>query len=81
MSSKPEAFTAAEAAELFQSYYTTGDFPSKYRLRPIEAYDADGAYLPGTCRAKEQVIRTPRRVRIEDAVDGDQFQTDAVSDR
>jgi hypothetical protein len=45
MISKPEVFTADEAAELFHSYYTTGAIPSKYTLRPIEGYGADGAYL------------------------------------
>jgi hypothetical protein len=45
MISKPEVFTADEPAELFHNYYTTGEIPSKYTLRPIEGYRDDGAYL------------------------------------
>jgi hypothetical protein len=45
MISRPEVFTADEAAELFYSYYTTGDIPSEYTLRPIEGYRDDGVYL------------------------------------
>jgi hypothetical protein len=45
MISKPEVFTADEAAELFDNYYTTGEIPSGYTLRPIEGYRDDGEYL------------------------------------
>jgi hypothetical protein len=45
MISKPEVFTADEAAELFHTYYTTGEIPSKYTLRLIEGYGADGKFL------------------------------------
>jgi hypothetical protein len=40
-----EVFTADEPAELFHNYYTTGEIPSKYTLRPIEGYRDNGAYL------------------------------------
>jgi hypothetical protein len=53
MISKPEVFTADEAAELFHSYYVTGDLPSKYALRPIEGYSDDGAYLAIPARRTE----------------------------
>jgi hypothetical protein len=46
MVSEPEVFIADEAAELFESYYTTGDIPSKYWLRPVDGYDEDGTYIP-----------------------------------
>jgi hypothetical protein len=42
MISKPEVFTADEAVELFQSYYTTGDIPSNYTLRHIETQPQTG---------------------------------------
>ncbi|MFN3006626.1 hypothetical protein [Mycolicibacterium wolinskyi] len=36
-----EVFDAEEAADLFYTYYTTGDIPHDYTLRPLEAYTAD----------------------------------------
>jgi hypothetical protein len=40
--SRPELFEAEEAAELFLSYYRTGDIPAGYVLRPVEGYTTDG---------------------------------------
>lgn len=37
-----EVFNADEAADLFFTYYTTGDIPSSYTLRPINGWTADG---------------------------------------
>lgn len=41
--SAPEAFGADEAAELFLSFYNTGDIPQHYALRPVEGWTAGGA--------------------------------------
>lgn len=43
--SAPEVFAADEAAELFISYYRTGDIPAGYTLRPVEGYTADGRII------------------------------------
>jgi len=40
--SAPEVFEAAEAADIFISYYRTGDIPAGYVLRPVEGYTAGG---------------------------------------
>ncbi|CPR69784.1 hypothetical protein [Mycobacteroides abscessus] len=40
--SAAEVFEADEAADIFMSYYKTGDIPSGYVLRPVEGYTADG---------------------------------------
>lgn len=45
MVSAPEVFAADEAAELFISYYRTGDIPAGYALRPVEGYTADGGVV------------------------------------
>jgi hypothetical protein len=37
-----EVFDADEATKLFVSYYTTGDIPEGYALRPLEAFRVDG---------------------------------------
>ena len=42
MISRSQVFGADEAAELFFSYYRTGDIPNEYVLQPIEGYRADG---------------------------------------
>ncbi|WP_078315393.1 hypothetical protein [Mycobacterium sp. D16Q16] len=42
MVSRAEVFDADEAAQLFISYYRTGDLPEGYVLRPVEGYTADG---------------------------------------
>ena len=42
MISRAEVFEAEEAADLFISYYKTGDIPAGYALRPVEGYKADG---------------------------------------
>jgi hypothetical protein len=39
---RSEIFAADEAADLFYAYYTTGDIPSSYSLRPVDGYTADG---------------------------------------
>lgn len=41
--SRSQVFDADEAAELFFSYYKTGDIPPGYELEPIEGYRADGS--------------------------------------
>ncbi|WP_135452615.1 hypothetical protein [Mycobacterium sp. DL99] len=40
--STAEVFDAEEAADIFISYYRTGDIPPGYALRPVEGYTADG---------------------------------------
>lgn len=45
MISAPEVFAADEAAEVFISYYRTGDIPAGYVLRPVEGYRADGSVM------------------------------------
>lgn len=40
---RSEIFNADEATELFWAYYTTGDIPSGYSLRPIDGYTTQGA--------------------------------------
>lgn len=42
MRSRAEIFAAEEAAQLFISYYKTGDIPAGYSLRPVEGYTLDG---------------------------------------
>jgi hypothetical protein len=42
MVSRPEVFDAADAAELFFVYYTTGDIPPESSLRPVEGWTAEG---------------------------------------
>jgi hypothetical protein len=42
MVSRPEVFDATDGAELFFMYYTTGDIPPRYSLRPVEGWTADG---------------------------------------
>ncbi len=42
MISGAEVFEAEEAADLFISYYKTGDIPAGYALRPVEGYKANG---------------------------------------
>jgi hypothetical protein len=43
--SRYEIFDADEAAELFFSYYKTGDIPSGYELRPEQGFTKDGGNL------------------------------------
>jgi hypothetical protein len=38
-----EVFDAEEAADLFYSYYQSGDIPEGYALRPVEGYLSDGS--------------------------------------
>lgn len=45
MISRSQVFDADEAAQLFMSYYTTGDIPDGYELVPVEAYRADGTIV------------------------------------
>ncbi len=45
MVSLPEVFEADEAAQLFISYYRTGDIPPGYVLRPVEGHTADGRII------------------------------------
>jgi hypothetical protein len=45
MVSAAEVFAADEAAELFISYYRTGDIPPGYVLRPVEGYTRDGGLI------------------------------------
>lgn len=45
MISAPEVFAAEEAAQIFMSYYKTGEIPDEYMLRPIEGYTADGDHI------------------------------------
>jgi hypothetical protein len=40
-----EVFGADEAAELFYTYYQTGDIPARYSLRPVEGYTAQGGLI------------------------------------
>ncbi|WP_236737354.1 hypothetical protein [Mycolicibacterium llatzerense] len=40
-----EVFAAEEAADIFVSYYRTGDIPPGYVLRPVEGYTADGGNI------------------------------------
>jgi hypothetical protein len=42
MISRHEVFDADEAAELFYTYFKTGDIPGEYRLRPVEGYTSGG---------------------------------------
>lgn len=39
---RSEVFTADEAADLFFAFYTTGDIPSGYSLRPLDGYTTQG---------------------------------------
>jgi len=41
MRSSAEVFEAAEAAQLFYSYYKTGDIPTTYVLRPEQGFNRD----------------------------------------
>ena len=43
--SSAEVFGADEAADIFISYYKTGDIPPGYVLRPVEGYTADGGLV------------------------------------
>ena len=45
MVSRSEVFEAEEAADLFISYYETGEIPAGYALRPVEGYTADGGLI------------------------------------
>jgi hypothetical protein len=45
MRSRFEVFDADEAAQLFFSYYKTGDIPSGYVLRPEQGFTRDGANI------------------------------------
>ncbi|MCB9441101.1 MAG: hypothetical protein H6523_12745 [Mycolicibacterium sp.] len=40
-----EVFGADEAGDIFFAYYTTGDIPPGYVLRPVEGYTADGGLV------------------------------------
>ena len=42
MVSRAEVFDAEDAAKLFFDYYTTGEIPSEYSLRPVEGWTVDG---------------------------------------
>lgn len=44
MVSAPEVFTADEAADIFFTYYQTGDIPPGYALRPVEGYTYAGGW-------------------------------------
>ncbi|KRQ23222.1 MULTISPECIES: hypothetical protein [Mycobacteroides] len=39
--SRPEVFSSEEAADIFISYYETGQIPAGYVLRPVEGYTSD----------------------------------------
>jgi hypothetical protein len=39
---RSEGFGADEAADLFLGYYTIGDIPAEYALRPAEKFTHDG---------------------------------------
>jgi hypothetical protein len=39
---RSEVFTADEAADLFFAFYTTGEIPPEYTLRPLDGYTAQG---------------------------------------
>lgn len=43
MRSRSEIFNADEAAELFYSYYKTGDIPTSYALRPEQGFTPEGS--------------------------------------
>ncbi|SHT86893.1 Uncharacterised protein [Mycobacteroides abscessus subsp. bolletii] len=43
--SRAEVFDSQEAAEIFISYYKTGEIPEGYALRPVEGYTADGRLI------------------------------------
>lgn len=45
MRSRYEVFEADEAAQLFFSYYKTGDIPSSYALRPEQGFTRDGGNI------------------------------------
>lgn len=45
MISGSEVFDAEEAAQLFMSYYRTGDISPGYALRPVEGYTVDGGLV------------------------------------
>lgn len=45
MVSRSEVFDADEATRLFWSYYTTGDIPGTYTLRPMQGYALDGSAI------------------------------------
>lgn len=40
-----EVFTAAEAADMFESFYRTDSIGGGYVLRPVEGYTADGGHV------------------------------------
>lgn len=44
MVSAAEVFTADEAADIFFTYYQTGDIPPGYALRPVEGYTYAGGW-------------------------------------
>ncbi|MCP2622055.1 hypothetical protein NLB33_04205 [Mycolicibacterium smegmatis] len=43
--SAAEVFEAEEAADIFISYYKTGEIPPGYVLRPVEGYTRDGCLI------------------------------------
>ncbi|ORV38332.1 hypothetical protein AWC01_14780 [Mycobacterium doricum] len=43
--SSSEVFKAEEAAELFYTYFKTGDIPDNYALRPIGGWTAEGEWV------------------------------------
>jgi len=45
MRSKYEVFDADEAAQLFFTYYKTGDIPASYTLRPEQGFTRDGGNI------------------------------------
>lgn len=45
MVARHEVFGADEAADLFYSYYTTGDIPAHYCLRPAEGFTSAGGNI------------------------------------
>jgi hypothetical protein len=53
MRSRSEIFDADEAAQLFYSYYKTGDIPSGYTLRAEQGFTQDG----GNIDLRDQVSR------------------------
>jgi len=58
MVSRSEVFTADEAAELFFTYYKTGDIPSEFTLRPVlQRRDCH------RLRQQHLSVRGPARVR------------------
>lgn len=40
-----EVFAAAEAADLFETFYRTGNIGDEYALRPVEGYTAEGGHV------------------------------------